>query len=116
MGLTLTTDERGIRVWRDDRNGFPKYSVSFSKKDENGNYENAYIDVKFHKGVELENGTDIQILEAFPTFNKGKDGRKYISWFIKDYERMDGQPKVNNVGINGIAIPVDIDEEEAPFE
>lgn len=116
MGLTLTTDERGVRVWRDDRYGFPKYSVSISKKLEDGQYDHAYIDVCFHKGVELENKTDIQIIEAFPTFNVGKDGKKYISWFIKDYERMDGAPKVNNTkGFEGVNFPVDLEEDEVPF-
>lgn len=115
MGLVLTTDERGVKVWRDDKGQYPRYSISYSKKDEDGNWQNAYMEVRFHKGVELENGTEIMILDSFPSFNIGKDGKKYQFWFIKDYERMDGQSKVNQTGFKGIDIPVDIEEEELPF-
>lgn len=82
------------KVFRNDyqaRNGvtYPRYSVSFGKKLPDGNYENAYMTAKFKKGVELENMTDIDINQAWLTFDKyEKDGKKMTAWalFINDYE------------------------------
>lgn len=109
MGIVLTTDERGVKVWRDDKGQYPRYSISFSKKDESGKYQNAYIEVRFKKGIEIANGTDIQINNAFPTFNVGKDGKKYTSWMITDFSYMNG-------GFDAVNIPIDIEDEEMPFE
>lgn len=117
MGIRFTTDERGAKVWRDDKFGFPKYSIAVSKKDENGEWVKMYLDTKFPKGVEVENGTEVMILDGFFSFNIGKDGKKYICGVVTDWERMDGQPKVNQTQtkFNGIDIPVDVDEDEVPF-
>lgn len=82
------------KVFRNDyqnKNGgtFTKYKVGFSKKLQDGNYENAYMTAKFRKGVELEHMADIEIMEAWLTFEKytGKDDKKITEWviFVSDY-------------------------------
>lgn len=111
MGLTLSTDERGVRVWRNDKGQYPNYSISYSKKNESGKYDNCYLSVRFsQRGVDLPNGTDILIRSAFPSFNIGNDGKKYSYWMITDFERMDGEELPDFMKI------ADVDGDEAPFD
>ena len=111
--ISISTDERGIKVWRDDKFGFPKYSVSISKKNEDGTYTNAYQTVAFRKGVTLENGEEIIIDKAFPTFDSGKDGRKYVKWMITEFKQMN-KAETKKPDDKFVEIPNDVDE-ELPF-
>lgn len=86
MGLIITTDEKGLMIWRNDRGQFPSYSYSISRKNEKGEYINAYRDVKFKQGVELQNKTLISIKNAFESFNVAKDGKKYPYLMITDFD------------------------------
>ena len=70
MGIRITTDDYGVKVWRSDKYGFPQYSISVGKT-ESGKHE--YKQVQFRKGVELANGDEIYIDEAFPTLRTWKD-------------------------------------------
>ncbi|MBQ1296438.1 MAG: hypothetical protein IIY21_20495 [Clostridiales bacterium] len=93
MGFIICTDEKGCKVWRNDEGQYPRYSVSFSKKNEDGSYTNAYQSVKFKKGVSVENGTMIHIRNAFPSFTEYQ-GKKYPYWMITDFVTLDsnGEP------------------------
>lgn len=73
MGIKIITDDRGVRVWRSDKYGFAQYSVSIQTKKENGGYIREYKQVKFRGGVELENGAEIIIRDAFPSIDSWKD-------------------------------------------
>lgn len=73
MGFNITTDERGVKVWRSDRFGFPQYSVSISKKTDAGKWISEYKPVKFRRGVELDDGDEIYITSAFPTLDYWTD-------------------------------------------
>lgn len=73
MGIRITTDEYGVKVWRNDRYGYAQYSISIQKKKEDGGYITKYKQVKFRGGVEVENGADIIIRDAFPTIDSWKD-------------------------------------------
>ena len=89
MGLVFATDEKGLKIWRNDQGQYPRYSYSISRK--NGDtWENAYRDVRFKKEVSLENGTVIAINNAFESFNTGKDGKKYPYLMITDFEIIEG--------------------------
>lgn len=107
MGIRITTDEKGLMIWRDDKGQYPNYSYSISRKNDEGNYENAYRQVRFKKGVDLPNKTLVQIKDAFESFNVGKDGKKYPYLMITDFSVM------------GDSSPVDIpdtNEEVIPFK
>ena len=71
---------KNVKVWRKDfegRNGaFYKYSVSVSRKNEDGSFVNAYIPVKFSKKSgapeKIENGA-VCDLEGFMSVESYKD-------------------------------------------
>lgn len=90
MGIRITTDEFGVRVWRSDRYGHPNYSISIQKKKDDGDYITEYKQIKFKGGVEVENGADIIIRDAFPTIDTWKDKntgelKKKEVWVIMDF-------------------------------
>lgn len=92
MGLKLTTDDKPVMIFRNDKeyNGktFPTYTISVSSKDKEGNWINSYLDCIFKKGVEVENKTKIFIKNAFPLVSQGKD-RTFTKWMITDFELED---------------------------
>ena len=108
MALKISTDDVGIKIWRDDKGQFPRYSYSISKRNDDGTFSNCYMDARFKKGVELENGTDIVIKHAFFSFNVGKDGRKYPYLMITEFETADGKSIID--------VPDDIGEDAVPFK
>ncbi len=56
------------------------YRARVSRKKENGEYENAYIDVKMPKDTNIENKTKINITKGFLSFYKTKDDKDI--WYI----------------------------------
>ena len=58
--MNIVTD-RQYMIFRKDNEFGTFYKVGLSKKDMNGNYINGYKDVRFKKGVNLENKTIIYI-------------------------------------------------------
>lgn len=111
MSMTVVTDDKGVRVWRNDEGQFPRYSVGISKKEQDGSYSNCYFPVRFKKDVSVANATDIKIKTAFFSFSisKGQDGkeRKYPYLMITDFE---------TIGASPIDIPDEAELEEAlPF-
>ena len=107
MGIVVTTDDRGVKVWRNDDHGFPQYAIAVSQKQDNGEHIRAYQAVRFRRGVELSNGDEIFIQHAFPTLNVWSDRRtgeqrKRIVLMIdeftfRDHDRRAGQadPRTN---------------------
>lgn len=86
---------------------FTTYSVGLGSKEQDGTWINAYLDARFRKGVEVQNGTTIDIKEGFLTARKGKDFNK-PSLMILDYEVLPtGQP----MGSGYMAV----DDDDVPF-
>ena len=74
MGMRAKTDERGVKVWRDDKAQYPRYSFSISKKNDAGEYDNFYMEIKFKKDLpEPDNGDSIIINDSFLSFNVWTD-------------------------------------------
>jgi len=87
-------------IFRDDKGKFPRYQTSIGKKLPDGTYDNAYIELKFKKGVELENKTKINITNGFLTFYQytPKDSKyKVTVWqlFVLDFDT-DSQERPQN--------------------
>ena len=73
MGIKITTDDYGVKVFRSDRFGFPQYSIGISTKGDDGKWISEYKTVRFRRGVELEDGDEIYIDNAFPTLDFWRD-------------------------------------------
>ena len=106
MGLIINTDDKGIRIWRNDKGQYPSYSYSISRKKQDGGYENCYKSVKFKKDVSVENGTDIIIDHAFESFDTGSDGRKYPYLMISEFHELRNENEIEIPDVDG-AIPFD---------
>ena len=76
----MNVSDKNVKIWRKDYQGkngeFYRYSVSISKKTEDGKYVNAYIPIRFSKKVDapekIENGTTCSF-EGFMSVESYKD-------------------------------------------
>lgn len=65
------------------------YATGVSSKRQDGTYANAYLDVRFRKGVIVENKTKIDIKDAFLTvreFVVNGETKKKIELMILDFD------------------------------
>ena len=111
MGLTVSTDDKGVMVFANEKEGangkYTLYSIGVSSKGQDGKYTNGYIPVRFKKGVTVANKTKIKFKDAF--FTAYKAGEKtYTNLMIWNFEDMDGN---NEEWVDVSAIP----ENELPF-
>ena len=93
------------------------YKVGLSKKDVEGKYINGYKDIRFKKGVELEDKTKIYIKKAWLDFYiKDKKTIDYIfcSEFEKIEETIENARTLNNMSDSQIVQAV-VNEED-PFK
>lgn len=88
LRIDVKTDDKGTKVFRSDKYGFPKYSVALNNK-VNDEWKSCFFDCRFKKGVEVQNKTVIKINNAWFSFNE-KDGKTYPYIFISDYEVIGG--------------------------
>ena len=91
MAIKLCTDEKGIKIFRQDRETktgktYATYTMGISKK-VNGAYINSYVGVKFRNDISLGNGAVISFGEgdAWLTFDD-VNGKKYNKIFINKFE------------------------------
>jgi hypothetical protein len=70
------------------------YATGVSSKKQDGTYANAYLDVRFRKGVIVEHKTKINITNGFLTVREfranGGDVQKRIELMVLDFELADG--------------------------
>ena len=119
MGIKITTDLRGVKVWRNDKYEYPTYAIQVSRK-EGDTWINEYQKVRFRRGVEVPNGTLIQIRDGFPTLETWvKDGmeHKRIVWMIMDfdYEGMTERPEPSFMEMPDMPDSFSAAEDEIPF-
>lgn len=104
-------------VFRRDTEYGTFYSIGISKKNIDGNYENSYIDVRFKKGIEIENKTRINILNSFLSFylKTDSDGYNNTKYYIviNEFEYSDNRDKETVVETDeeqDEQLDIDIDE------
>lgn len=88
MGLVVNTDDKGLMIFKDEKGQYPRYYYAISRKNDKGEYVNAYQTIKFKKGVSLENNTKISIKNAFFSFDIGKDDKKYPYLMVTDFQEI----------------------------
>jgi hypothetical protein len=74
------------KVFRKDYEGRALYSTSIGKKKQDGTWENAYINLQFKKGVDIADGTMIDIQNGWLTFYMNKEGKAVWQLFISEFE------------------------------
>lgn len=87
MGIKISTDNRGVKVWRSDKYEKPTYAIQISKK-EGDTWVNEYQKVRFRGSPDIPNGTIIYIRDGFTTLEtwvKDNMEHKRIVWVIMDY-------------------------------
>lgn len=84
------------RVFRKDYNNRPSYSISINKKEQDGTYSKMYVNVQFNQGIEVQNGTDINITNGFITHYKDKNGLFHIKFVIMDFEEVNKQVEISS--------------------
>jgi len=93
MGLTVKSDDKGVMVFANEKEGangkYTLYSIGVSSKDANNNWVSGFLNVRFKKGVSVPNKTKIKINNAFPIVTKSGD-KTYVSFMITDFENLDG--------------------------
>lgn len=87
-------------IFRNEK-GFYSTSISKGRKNAQGQteYDNAYINVGFKKGVDIPNKTKINVTNGWLTFDKyEKDGNpvSYFKIFVGDYEVIGENQASNN--------------------
>jgi hypothetical protein len=82
------SNEYAVTIFKNVNDYGTFYKVGLSKKDVNGNYINGYKDIRFKKGVELEDKTKIYIKKAWLDFYiKDKKTIDYI--FCSEFEKVE---------------------------
>lgn len=77
------------KVFRKDYEDRALYSTSIGKKKQDGTWDNAYINLQFKKGVDIADGTMIDIKNAWLTFYLNKDKKPVWQIFISEFETLD---------------------------
>lgn len=95
ISMKVTGEATIFRNAHDGKNGtWYTYSAGVSSKREDGSYANGYLDVRFRKGVEVENKTKIDIKHSFLTVREftvdGKE-RKKIELMILQFDIVSGE-------------------------
>ena len=114
MGLTVKSDEKGVMVFANEKEGangkYTLYSIGVSSKDTNGGWVNGFLNVRFKKGVEVANKTKIKINNAFPVVTKSGD-KTYVSFMITDFDNLSEGTNSDEGWVN----LSNIKEEDLPF-
>ena len=78
-----------VMVFVNEHNGRKFYKAGISKKMQDGNYQNGYIDIQFKKDIIIENKTKINIKSAWLTFYMNKENITVPYIFINEFEQLD---------------------------
>ena len=119
MGIKISTDNRGVKVWRSDRYEKPSYAIQISKK-EGDTWISEYQKVRFRGSPDIPNGTIIYIRDGFTTLEtwvKDNIEHKRIVWGIMDYsyEGMNEPPKQSFIDMPEMPDSFSAAEDDIPF-
>lgn len=85
--------DKTYMIFEKEYNGKKYYKIGLSRKLQNGEYENGYVDVQFKQDVEIHNKERIRLKDAFLTFYKSKDKATIPYIFVMDFERVEDTSK-----------------------
>lgn len=118
MGLVVTTDDKGVKVFANEKEGangkFTSYSVGVNSKDQSGNWISGYVSCRFKKGVSVANKTKIKINRSFFVASKGGAGKSYTHLMITDFDVLEEGETAAQDADEFMKIPEGVDE-DVPF-
>ena len=118
MGLKVLTDDHNIVVYAKDKETsagtIRTYSTRISKK--NGdNWDTCFFDLRFPKGVTVENKAEISITDSFVAFNT-YNGKSYPYIYVKEFKiEKAGETTNNNDNADAGFMNVPDDYGDLPF-
>ena len=117
MGLIVSTDDRGVTVYANEKEGpngkFTSYSLAVNSKTTDGNWVNGYINCRFKKGVSVANKSKIKIERSFFVASKS-GGKSYTHLMITDFTVLEGGETAAASSDEFMKIPEGVDD-EVPF-
>ena len=84
------TTKYPITIYRKEFGDKVVYSTRISKKDKEGNYQNAFIPVQFKKDINVEDRSKIKILNGWLDFYINKDNKPVFTIFISEFSTEEG--------------------------
>lgn len=78
--------QQPVMIFRNVFDNGISYSTTISHKNINDEYENAFINVRFKKDIDVENKSKIIIKNAWLDFYENKDGKNVFYIFISDFD------------------------------
>ena len=77
-----------VMIFRNEFDSGISYSTTISHKNIDGEYENAFINVRFKKNVDVENKQQKKNKNAWLDFYQSKDGKNVFYLFINDFDKV----------------------------
>lgn len=111
-----------VKIFKREYEGKTYYKIGLSKKDQNGNYINGYIDATFRKDANVDDTKKIYIKNAWLDFYLNKDGRTVINIFINKFDyvsdvikdsKTSGEELDSNISI--LSEDIEIEDGDLPF-
>ena len=87
--VRVFANEVEIKKGKNKGDTFLSYSISISKKDEDGEYKNLYMPVYFSKDLDAPEESGIIDITSSFFMVSGKEGYEKISLYVKEYESVD---------------------------
>ena len=98
-------------IFAQEKKGYKFYSTSLGSKNQDGTWDNAFLNVQFKKGVEIEDRAKIDIKKGFLSFRNWESGeKKGTNWyiFVLEFETVEQGKDTTPTGFESI-------DEELPF-
>ena len=89
----MNITSKDTTIYKKEYEGKTYYRARISKKNQNNEYENGYIDIKLPKDTELEDKTKIDITKGFMSFYKTKDKKDVFYIVVQEYSKKNAEEK-----------------------
>lgn len=89
----MNITSKDTMIYKKEYEGKTYYRARISKKNQNNEYENGYIDIRLPKDTELENKTKIDITKGFMSFYKTKEKKDVFYIVVQEFSKKDTEIK-----------------------
>ncbi len=113
-------NEYPVKVFENEYGGKKYYKLGLSKKDQNGNYMNGYIDCRFRKDADVDASKKIYIQDAWLDFYV-KDKKTNLYVFVNKFEyvsdviKQEVEDPWKDMGTNINTDEIVLEDKDLPF-